>query len=354
MTDCPDLAEELTPDWCTRVMRAAGVLAADATVTSVECAVLGDVRGYFSRLFRLQLAYSPAGAGPAVAIAKLPSSEMWNRTLGFTLGCFQNELRFYEDLSDEVTIRVPTFYGGAMDEGPAQRFALLLEDVSSGRQLDQSDGCSVEDAQGALGELARLQGSWWTSPRLDELDWLAPLSKNSLGIAMGYDMACDGFLAEHTAGLPSAAVAAVEPLRGRVGDLLEAMCAGPHTLVHGDFRIDNLVYPAGGAGPLVFDWQNVARGSGFMDVAQLLALGLRPEDRRASEDELLRGYVEALGVDLSMDDAMEGYRLGVAFTFVLAVSQTIKFTEQTGSDVGVWIERSAAAVADLGLPKGFA
>ena len=351
MSGCPDLAEELTPEWCTTVMRTAGVLAADAAVTDVSCAPLGDVRGYFSRLFRLRLTYAPADAGPAVAIAKLPSSEMWNRTLGFTLGCFQNELRFYDELSGEVPVRVPTYYGGSIDEG-AQRFALLLEDVSAGRQVDQSEGCSVDDAAAGLGELARLQAAWWASPRLDQVEWLGPLSKNSMGIAMGYDMACDGFLADHTAGLPEAAVAAVEPLRGRVPELLAAMCEGPHTLVHGDFRLDNLVFPTEGAGgpPLLFDWQNVARGSGFMDVAQMIALSLPPEVRRTAEEELLRGYVAALGSRVTEAEAWEGYRCGAAFAFVLAVSQTIKFTEQTGSDVSVWIERSAAAVADLGLP----
>lgn len=353
MSDCPDLAEEISPAWCTEVMRTAGVLAGDAAVASVSCAPLGDVRGYFSRLFRLRLEYTPQGAGPAVAIAKLPSSELWNRTLGFHLGFFENELRFYEHLSGGLPIRVPGFYGGACDL-EAQRFALLLEDVSGGRQVDQSAGCSVEDAAAGLVELARLQAAWWESPSLDAVPWLAPLTKNGVGIAMGYDMACDGFLANFADGLPAAAVAAVDPLRGRVGELIDAMCAGPHTLVHGDFRLDNLVFPADGdGGPLLFDWQNVARGSGFVDVAQLVALGLPPELRRTSESDLLGRYVDALGVDVSRDDALEGYRLGVALVFVLAVSQTMNFTEQTGSDVGVWIERSAAAVADLGLPSGF-
>lgn len=351
---CPDVAEEITPEWCTAAMRSAGALPGGATVTGVTCEPLGDVRGYFSRLFRLRLEQEPSGSGPDVAIAKLPSSETWNRTLGFTLGCFQNELRFYEQLADEVPVRVPAFYGGAMDE-QTQRFALLLEDVSGGRQVDQSEGCSVDDAAAGLAELARMQGAWWTSPRLDEVEWLASLSKNSAGIGLGYDMACDGFLADHADGLPAAAVSAVEPLRGRVPDLIDALCRDPHTLVHGDFRLDNLVFPAGGAGgPLVFDWQNVARGSGLVDVAQLVALGLTPEDRRSSEEGLLRGYLSGLegaGVrGVSYDDAFEGYRLGVALVFVLAVSQTLKFTEQTGSDVGVWIDRSTAAIADLGLP----
>jgi hypothetical protein len=351
---CPDVAEEITPEWCTAVMWAAGSLGTDATVTAVECEPLDDVRGYFSRLFRLRLAYEPPGAGPGVAIAKLPSSEMWNRMLGFHLGFFENELRFYEHLSASVPVRVPSFHGGACDV-EAQRFALLLEDVSGGRVVDQTAGCSIEDAAAALAELARIQAVWWESPALDDATWLAPLSKNGAGIAMGYDMACDGFLANFTEGLPPAAVSAVDALRGRVGELIDAMCAGPHTLVHGDFRLDNLVYPADGAegGPLLFDWQNVARGSGFVDVAQLVALGLPPDTRRSAESDLLRGYVGGLSgaAAVSDDDALEGYRLGVALTFVLAVSQTMNFTEQKGSDVAVWIERSANAVADLGLPS---
>lgn len=351
---CPDLAEELTPAWCTSAMHAAGALAHTAAVAAVTCEPLAGVRGYFSRLFRLDLTYVPDGSGPPVAIAKLPSSELWNRTLGFHLGVFENELRFYEHLASSVRVRVPNFYGGAVDL-EAQRFALLLEDVSGGRQVDQSDGCTVDDAAGALTELARLQAPWWGSTGLDAVAWLAPLSKNGVGIAMGYDMACDGFLANFSERVPTAAVAAVDALRGKVGDLVAGLCDEPHTLVHGDFRVDNLVFPATGDGvPLVFDWQNVARGSGLVDVAQLVCLGLTPDDRRAHGDDLLRSYVAALasgGVDVAVDDAFEAYRLGVALLFVLGVSQTMSFTEQTGSDVGVWVDRASHAIADLGLPS---
>jgi hypothetical protein len=293
MSGCPDLAEELTPEWCTHVMRDAGVLPDGGSVASVDCEQL-DVRGYTSRLFRLRLQYRPDGPeGPPVAIAKLPSAELWNRTLGFHLGMFENELRFYEELSSDVPVRVPAYYGGACDLD-GQRFALLMEDVSGGRQVDQTVGCSVEDAHAALGELARLQAAWWGGERFDASPWIAPFTKNAVSVAMGYDMACDGFHASYDDAVPSGVVAAVDALRGRIDALAAAMCDGPQTFVHGDFRVDNLVFDGDGAPPLVFDWQAISRGGGVVDAAQLITLGLRSEDRRDHEADLLRTYVAGL------------------------------------------------------------
>jgi aminoglycoside phosphotransferase (APT) family kinase protein len=170
---------------------------------------------------------------------------------------------------------------------------------------------------------------------------------------MGYDLAADGFHTTYDSQMPPGVVGAVDALRGRVDALAAAMCEGPNTLVHGDFRVDNLVFAADGGPPLVFDWQAISRGSGVVDAAQLITLGLRPDDRRAHETALLRTYHEGLaegGVTISEDDLMAGYRLGIAYLFAVSVAQTLQLTEQKGSDVAVWVERSVAALGDHGLP----
>ncbi|MEZ5258269.1 MAG: aminoglycoside phosphotransferase family protein [Ilumatobacteraceae bacterium] len=54
------------------------------------------------------------------------------------------------------------------------------------------------------------------------------------------------------------------------------------TVVHGDYRLDNLLFgPPGSATPLaVVDWQTVSYGSPMNDVAYFLGAGLQIEDRR--------------------------------------------------------------------------
>src|SRR5439155_1182781 len=70
----------------------------------------------------------------------------------------------------------------------------------------------------------------------------------------------------------------------------------PLGLVHGDFRLDNLLF--GGATsprPLtVVDWQTVGYGPAMADAAYFLGGGLRAQDRRSREAELLERYHGAL------------------------------------------------------------
>ena len=75
---------------------------------------------------------------------------------------------------------------------------------------------------------------------------------------------------------------------------LEAYLAtdvGPHTIVHGDFRLDNLlIRPDVPEVVGVVDWQTCTRGPALRDVAYLLGAGLLPEVRREAEGELVRRY----------------------------------------------------------------
>ena len=63
-----------------------------------------------------------------------------------------------------------------------------------------------------------------------------------------------------------------------------ATCADrpqPWTIVHGDFRDDNLMF-GGDGGSCVVDWQTVGLGPGVADLSYFLGASLAPEDRRAT------------------------------------------------------------------------
>ena len=63
----------------------------------------------------------------------------------------------------------------------------------------------------------------------------------------------------------------------------------PWTIVHGDFRADNLLF--GGDRVVVVDWQTVGLGPGPGDLSYLLGASLTPDDRRAQEAGLVDRYV---------------------------------------------------------------
>ena len=72
-----------------------------------------------------------------------------------------------------------------------------------------------------------------------------------------------------------------------------------HTVVHGDYRLDNLMFSPDGA-VVALDWQTATVGSPTRDLAYFLETSLDVELRRRHEQALLAVYADALvagGVD---------------------------------------------------------
>ncbi len=77
----------------------------------------------------------------------------------------------------------------------------------------------------------------------------------------------------------------------RLGDYLAAR-PRPWTIVHGDYRADNLLF--GGDRVVVVDWQTVGLGPGPADLSYLLGASLVPDARREHEAALVDRYVAGL------------------------------------------------------------
>ena len=77
-----------------------------------------------------------------------------------------------------------------------------------------------------------------------------------------------------------------------------AIDTGTTALVHGDYRLDNLMFPDAhdgvGDGVSTVDWQTLAIGPPGRDLAYFLATSLFVDDRRAHERALLQEYVDEL------------------------------------------------------------
>jgi aminoglycoside/choline kinase family phosphotransferase len=174
---------------------------------------------------------------------------------------------------------------------------LLLADAGDTTAPSQHDGATPEQAAAALEEIGRLHrhvGQEQAAGRRPAA-WLPGFDRGPLSM------------------LQAAVESAVEPFLARFGDLLPAGGAGllrrfaprlaqwgtarsrePLTLVHADYRLDNLVIGAGGE-VTVLDWQTALIGPGAMDAASLLATSLTVTERRRHEDELLACYAAASG-----------------------------------------------------------
>ena len=125
--------------------------------------------------------------------------------------------------------------------------------------------------------------------------------------------------------------------------------ASPATLLHGDPRLTNFLYPEG-AEPFLIDWQIVCVGPAAWDVAYLLNGGLTDEqwDRR---DELVEEYLDALagaGVDVDRDAFRRDLaRASLAIAFRMAVSEDITASDDLGETaVTTMIRRMITRMGD--------
>ena len=129
--------------------------------------------------------------------------------------------------------------------------------------------------------------------------------------------------------------------------------SGPQTLIHGDYRIDNLFFMrhSGELEILAVDWQNTSGGTGVHDVAYFSSQSCGVEFKGELEVSALHHYHDILvseGVhNYSFDQCLPDYRLNLLFTMIspVAVCGTLDAGNDRGVELGrCMLERSLAAL----------
>ena len=348
----PRTPAEITPDWLAARLREAGVLPAGAAIGRIAFAPveLGGVNG---DVFRLLPSYDGAH-GPASVIAKFPASAPAARGVARFQRWYEREVRAYGELNAPGTLPMPRCFFATRD--PDDAFVLLLEDLGRRDAGDQLAGCDQARAETVIRTIARVHARWWNATALDdELTWL-PLTTVGLdharpvqgAFARSWEMARPGLTAPP--GFARIADRAVE----HYPDLLAEAASPPLTVIHGDYRLDNMFFDRVDDRPrvTVIDWQFTARCRGAYDVAYFIGLDFDGDDRRLHEDELLSAYLDALrtaGVtDYDAAALRRDYALGLrlAFaTFVIGAAGRHS-AERARALHRVGLERLAAAIVD--------
>ena len=306
--------------WMTGFLRDLGH---DVEVASVEDEVIGT--GQMAQNRRFSLTYSEwDGSAPASFVGKFPSPEATSRRTG-GLGAYLKEVSFYREIRPTVGIRTPTVHRVEYDPDTSD-FLLMMEDMAPALQGDQMAGCSLEEAEVAMEEIARLHAPRWGDPSLDDYAFLAGRRGASLN-REAYTMLWHGFLGRYRDILEPDLIDLGRRLETRFGTY-SRLYPGPRTVTHGDFRLDNTLLGTAEGRPTVavVDWQTVGLGCGTLDVAYFIGAGLLPDLRRQHERDLLQRYHEALkagGVrDYSEDQLWHDYRWYAYAGYVMAVVAT--------------------------------
>lgn len=325
ITSTPSKASDITPEWLTDALRAGGALASDVTVTAVRTEPVGVGVGLVAALARVTPTYQ-GGDGPATLIAKIPAPEEGSRFVAAALGMYRREVGFYRELSPRSALPHPRCYYADHDPD-TDGFVLLLEDLSSGRVLDQLVGCDIAEATLVIDCLADLHAGFWNDASLAETGWLGALCDAPYpeAIAMAHDQSWAPAQALFGDDLAPELRAFGDRYTELLPDLVERLSAPPFTLSHGDYRLDNFFFFGSGddATLKVCDWQLVDRSRGARDLAYFLSQSLVPERRAATEKQLVERYttrLEGHGIGgYPLNVAWDDYRLATAFAFVYPV-----------------------------------
>lgn len=306
--------EAIDAAWVTAVLRRSGATLGEVAEVRIEpmsaLSAAGD-------LARLHLAYRGGGEdGPPTLIAKAPGTTEVKRAMDAVLRLSERERFVYAELAPDLPLRVPRCHHTGGDDRP-----LLLEDLGALRAGDQVGGLAAADADRLVERLADLHAAYWGA----ELDarvarHLLSLTDPAIG-AMFTQLVTSGMpaLFERYADgrVPRRILDALAEAAPRWAEVLARCAEGPPTLVHSDFRLDNIFFGPDDE-PVVIDWQLAGRCRGTHDVAYLLSSSMAARDLHGRWEELLGRYHARLverGVrGYSLEQCREHYRQSVLYT----------------------------------------
>jgi hypothetical protein len=354
----PAHADEIIPEWLTRVLRAAGAVQS-SRVTSVQSGPVGQL-GFTGQLRRLRVSYDkPEPGAPRSLVAKFSATHPEARAAVHSMGFYEREIGFYRELAAECVVRTPRCYFGEVDMDSGASL-LLLEDLTWMRNL-KSTGGSVQEAELVIRELAKLHAGWWGDGRIDKIPWL------SMKGMMTPDQAPPVFSQNWQSFLGKLSVPVTEELLW-AGELCERYLYAvsvlmytepPRTLIHNDVQEDNLLV-AGDDEPFVavLDWQLTTYARPALDLARFLVGYLDTPERCRHEDRLLEMYQSVLSergaASYSFQQCRDDYRLALVLTASRLATAVGYHPGLTATPNGFWnvaFPRYARALADLGVAE---
>jgi len=306
--------------------------------------------GHTADTFRVELRWSKADAGPSSLVAKVPSVDEKSAGTARQLGAYERECRFYELLAPRMNITTPRYLGTMRYNG--ERTGLLLEDLSRRtRPGEQLADAPLEQVVLARRQLVRLQAPFWADEATGSIPWLhrrlgvripAIVERMKRSWAVSRDRIGSGFSREE--------MAVVDRFVEHAEEWALSL-DGPFSLVHHDFRFDNLLFSESEV--FVVDWQTIGWGAPMFDVAYLLGTSFNRDVRTSCERDQIHRHVDELAAagvtGWTFDDAWAAYRKAAFAVLLMLVPSTgsVRRTDRGDAMLSRLIQYGAQQVIDL-------
>ena len=240
----PSSVEDLTAGWLSEQL--------GKRVDSVNAERIGRGEGFVGILARLHLSGAPDL--PKTLIAKLPTDDPGGQFIGQLLRLWERESRWYAEVAPHVSIRIPRCYVNLADPGTHQ-YALVLEDLAPARSYDQVTGATAEQSRAVVERIGLLHAQWWQHPKLAEFTWMPKINDaTTKSVTPMFEAGYPAFLDRYKDRLPARTFGWIEQFGPSAADFLDLYVDEPCTMIHGDFRLDNMMFSDDGELALV-DWQ---------------------------------------------------------------------------------------------------
>ena len=307
MSAIPTCPEQLTTEWLTDALSTAGFLDG-GRVTAASHKIIGT--GKMGDNARYTLEYEgETSAAPATLIAKFPAADEQARSMAGAQGAYYNEVMFYRHLAPGTSMRTPEIFATEVSEDRTE-FLILMEDMAPAEPGSQLVGESQAHTDLALRQAAKLAASYYGNEEIGNLDYVVAAARTDGG-AFGQALMIEywpQFLERFSHGLSGECIAFGERYAHNHAHFV-CRYQGPKTLVHGDFRSENLLF--NGDILTTVDWQTLGESSPLADVAYFLGGSIETDKRREWEKALIErysNYLDEEGVTLAVSDCWEQYR----------------------------------------------
>ncbi|CAJ1494114.1 aminoglycoside phosphotransferase family protein [[Mycobacterium] kokjensenii] len=345
----PRHPQDVTREWLSAVLSARG---GPVQVASVDVVPVGT--GQTGATYRVAARYADNPDGlPDSFVIKLPAGDDSVRDR-VVLG-YRSECAFYATVADGVKIPIPQCFHCEITDDATQ-YALLLSDQAPAVQGDQIAGCGERQARLAATALAGLHAPTWCDERWLTFSGLAMTQLDEAGAKGMGDIA--RMCAEQT----------VQRLGAQLGDddcatLTAALDVitpwvsaplGRFALIHGDYRLDNMLFSPDADRIWVVDWQTLGVGLAARDLAFFTGTSLASELRKEIEADLVADYHSALlghGVTgYDRETCWQDYRFGMLqVPLICALGLVFAAGTDRGDDMFVtMLRRGCQAIRDLG------
>ena len=306
MVDIVERPDLVTPQWMTTVLRQSGQLDS-GRVLSMEPKIIGTGKMGDNARFTLQFD-GEQGSAPSSVVVKFPARDETARAMAGAQGAYYNEVMFYRHLAGRTAMRTPAIYANEVTDDRLL-FITAMEDMAPAEPGSQLVGESIEHVRVAMREAAKLAVAFYDDETLADHDYVT--SARGDGGALGHALLqqyLPGFLERFGHGINAEGQA----FGAKYVDHYTTFATrftGPRTLVHGDFRSENILFHDNEA--CTVDWQTTGESSPLTDLAYFMGGSVEVEDRRRWERDVVNEYSELLaaqGVDLGFEACWEQYR----------------------------------------------